>query len=401
MMGGFFMRRFNRILCALLALCLCITLLPAPQAKAASAKNTLRVSFRVATYQNRARTLLKELNSLRRANGLEPLTMLADLESAALQRAAELFVFFDHARPDLTDYDTVLKVYKQLDKAYEAVVECIGSGFSKADEMAAEWFETAEELILDGDFTHAGVACVQVDGSKDEYYWSLILVQLPADTSLRKAASTTKAGTEKNMTVEIAKGMYERADNSHRRFELRVEDMTLKTKTSGAPTVYLYDRYGVRIGKCNLEDLTFKSSDTGVFTVNQDGTVKKKKNGTATLTVKAPGLDAATCKVTIGATDGAATASTIGDIVPELTAKAYAKHTNLTVYVKGASGYVLYRATAKGGKYTKVDEAATTSRWTYKLEDLDRTYYYKVRAYKNSNGKRVYSEYSEPVKVEK
>ena len=33
------------------------------------------------------------------------------------------------------------------------------------------------------------------------------------------------------------------------------------------------------------EDLTFKSSSTSVFTVNQDGTVKKKKNGTGTLTV--------------------------------------------------------------------------------------------------------------------
>ena len=46
-------------------------------------------------------------------------------------------------------------------------------------------------------------------------------------------------------------------------------------------------------------------------------------------------------------------------------------------------------------------DEATTKRWDYKLmdEDITKTYYYKVRAYKNSNGKRVYSEYSDPVKV--
>ena len=131
--------------------------------------------------------------------------------------------------------------------------------------------------------------------------------------------------------------------------------------------------------------------------------MKRKKNGTATLTVKADGLDAATCTVTIGSAsaNGTVTAATIGDVEPELALKEYAKHVTLSAYVKGASGYVLYRSASKTGTYTKVDEQATTQRWTQKIEkeDLTRTYYYKVRAYKNSNGKRVYSEYSDAVKV--
>ena len=146
--------------------------------------------------------------------------------------------------------------------------------------------------------------------------------------------------------------------------------------------------------------------------MGQDGTIKKKKNGTGTLTVKSAGLEDATCTVTIGGSSSASTssssnssasvtASTIGDAVPELKAKEYTKHWNLSVYLKGASGYVLYRSTSKTGSYTKVDEQATTKTCTFKLEeaDLNRTYYYKVRAYKNSNGKRVYSEYSDPVRV--
>lgn len=391
----------SRRFCSILCLLLCLSLLPVLSAGAAA--KTLTVSFQAVTYQNRARSLLKEINAYREKNGVEPLEMLADLEKASIQRAAELFVFFDHDRPDLTEYDTAAAGYASLKKS-EASAECIAAGYSKAGDVFADWKKNASEQLLDGDFTHAGVACVYMKGSANEYYWELLLQQQPAEIQAKKADGTAKAGTSKKISVEIAKGMYARADNSHRRFELRVDDLTLKTKTSAQPEVSLYDRYGVRIGKCDLKDLSYKSSNTSVFTVTRDGTVKKKKNGTGTLTVKYAGLDDATCQVTIGAASGGTvTAATIGDAVPELTLKEYASHAALSVYVKGASGYVLYRATSKTGSYTKVDEEATTQRWTYKLEneDITRTYYYKVRAYKNSGGKRVYSAYSEPVRVTK
>ncbi len=388
------LRRIVAMLCAMI---LCLSVLPAAQA--AKAK-TLTVSFEATTYQNRARTLLKEINRLRKANGLPELIMTTDLEKIAVQRAGELFVFFDHDRPDMTGYDTAIVGVKSL-KGAMAISECIAAGYAKADDVFADWEENAYDVLLDGDFTHVGIACIHVEGSANEYYWEMVVVQLPQDASVKKADSTAKAGTGKTIDVEIAKGMYSHADNSHRKFELRVEDVSLKTKTSAKPTVYLYDRYGVRIGKCELEDLTFKSGNTSVFTVNQDGTIKKKKNGTATLTVKSSGLEDAQCTVTIGSADAGVTADTIGDVKPELTAKDYSGHISLSVYVKGASGYVLYRCTTKNGEYRKVDEEATTKKWTVKIEkeDLDRSYYYKVRVYKNSGGKRVYSEYSDPVKV--
>lgn len=401
MKGVLKMSRRMKAVLRMISICvLCLSMLPLP-AVAAAAK-TLTVSFQVTTYQNRARTLLKQINTYREKNGLEPLVMLADLEKAAIQRASELFVFFDHDRPDLTDFDTVAKDYASL-KKYKAASECIAAGYSKAEEVFADWEENASDSLLDGDFTHAGIGCIYIKGSANEYYWALCLQQQPEGITAKKADGTAKAGTTKNIKVEIAKGMYERADNSHKRFELRVEDLSLKTKTSAQPTVYLYDRYDVRIGKCELEDLTFKSSNTAVFTVNQDGTVKKKKNGTGTLTVKCAGLEDAQCTVTIGSASSSETVSadTIRDAVPELKATEYSKHFNLSVYVKGASGYVLYRSTTKTGTYSKVEEKATTKTWTHKLEkeELSRTYYYKVRAYKNQNGKRVYSEYSDPVKV--
>ena len=91
----------RRILTAMLALVLCLSLLPMPEAQAATKAKTLTVTFEATTYQNRARSLLKLINQYREKNGAEPLTMLADLEKLSIQRAAELFVFFVVASPYL------------------------------------------------------------------------------------------------------------------------------------------------------------------------------------------------------------------------------------------------------------------------------------------------------------
>lgn len=404
--------RFFQRLTAFVLLC-CLLVSSIPFASAASKKTTnLTVSFTAQTYQNRAREVLKEINKIRKEEGLPELIMTGDLEKAAIQRAGELFVFFDHARPDMTDYDTIIDEYESLAPC-EVSTECIAAGFSKAEETALEWYTSSFDSLTDPDFTHAGVGCVYMKGSENEYYWALLLTGFPEDYSGKAAGKATKAGANKNLKVEIGKDMYTHADNSHKRFELRCADVNLKSKSSATLTVNLYDRYDVKIGKCELADLKFKSSNTSLFTVSAEGEVKRKKSGSGTLTITAPGLEDLKVEVTCGSGSSssssssaasnavAVTATTIKEREPELTATEYSSYTKLSVYVKGASGYVLYRSTSKTGTYSKVDEQATTKRWDVKIQndDLTRSYYYKVRAYKNSNGKRVYSEYSDPVKV--
>lgn len=73
---------------------------------------------------------------------------------------------------------------------------------------------------------------------------------------------------------------------------------------------------------------------------------------------------------------------------------------NKKVYVKwnkvsGASGYQVYRATSKNGKYSlaKAVNSSTTS-YTNTSVSKNKGYYYKVRAYKKVDGKKVYSLYS-------
>ncbi|MGN0140856.1 MAG: leucine-rich repeat protein, partial [Roseburia sp.] len=73
--------------------------------------------------------------------------------------------------------------------------------------------------------------------------------------------------------------------------------------------------------------------------------------------------------------------------------------------VSGASGYEVYRATSKDGKYSKVKTIGSGKTISYKNTKLSKgkTYYYKVRAYRTVNGKKIYGSYSsvKSVKISK
>ncbi len=67
--------------------------------------------------------------------------------------------------------------------------------------------------------------------------------------------------------------------------------------------------------------------------------------------------------------------------------------TVINTKVSQATGYEIYRATSKSGKYTKV-HSGNELMYNDTSITLDKTYYYKVRAYVESNGKKYYSSYS-------
>ena len=65
--------------------------------------------------------------------------------------------------------------------------------------------------------------------------------------------------------------------------------------------------------------------------------------------------------------------------------------------VSGALGYEVYRATSKGGRYSKVGtiKKGSTVSFTDKKLKTGKTYYYKVRAYKTSGKTRTYGAYGD------
>ncbi len=68
--------------------------------------------------------------------------------------------------------------------------------------------------------------------------------------------------------------------------------------------------------------------------------------------------------------------------------------------VSGASGYEVYRSTKKDSGYKRVKTTSSTS-WTNSSLKKGTTYYYKVRAYKTVNGKKVYGAYSSVKSIKK
>lgn len=69
--------------------------------------------------------------------------------------------------------------------------------------------------------------------------------------------------------------------------------------------------------------------------------------------------------------------------------------------ISNATGYQIYKATKKNGKYSKVKtiKKSKTTKWTDKKNKKGKTYYYKVRAYKTVDGKKVYGAYSSVKKI--
>ena len=135
--------------------------------------------------------------------------------------------------------------------------------------------------------------------------------------------------------------------------------------------------------------VTWKTSSSRIAKVSSAGKVTAVRPGKATVTV--------TTK------DGSFKAKTIVNVVPKgTTLNLYGKKRAVTVKykkIKGISGYQIYRAASKNGKYSKVVSRAQKYKGTYTNTGLKsgKTYYYKIRTYKTVSGKKIYSGFS-PVK---
>lgn len=93
-------------------------------------------------------------------------------------------------------------------------------------------------------------------------------------------------------------------------------------------------------------------------------------------------------------------------VAPTLKVKAGSEKATLSWNkVAGASGYEVYMAASKNGTYRKITtiKKGTTVTYTKKGLRANRTYYFKVRAYKTVDGKNVYSKYSsnKSIKIQK
>lgn len=144
-------------------------------------------------------------------------------------------------------------------------------------------------------------------------------------------------------------------------------------------------------GKTKTPTVTVKDINGKTLNLNTDYTVKyssgRKNPGQYTVTVIFKGNYSGTKKLSF----------TIVPSTPTLKATAETKKATLKWNKQnGATGYVVYMATSKNGKYSKIATVKGNSKVSYTKSGLNKgkTYYFKVAAYTTVSGKNIYGSFS-------
>lgn len=163
-----------------------LTLLACAFACAACGEDLPQVEYEVEYEYDMARSMMSAINEHRTAEDawywnrdntqkvvlpvLEPLTYDENLEKVAMQRAAEVAIYFEHARPN---GDSCFSIYP--DSFFAA--ENIAAGQFSTEQAFDSWWEEDEPYagqghrrnLLDQDLTRIGIGCVKAGG---RYYWA-------------------------------------------------------------------------------------------------------------------------------------------------------------------------------------------------------------------------------------
>ena len=101
-----------------------------------------------------AQQVLALVNEERRKVGVAPLTLSAELQSAAAIRAEEITQKFSHTRPDGTNFQTILP-----NSRYYIAGENIAAGNSTAAKVVQQWMNSPGHRanILRSEYTELGV----------------------------------------------------------------------------------------------------------------------------------------------------------------------------------------------------------------------------------------------------
>ena len=115
-----------------------------------------------------AQQVLALVNEERRKAGVAPLTLSAELQSAAAIRAEEITQKFSHTRPDGTNFQTILP-----NSRYYIAGENIAAGNSTAAKVVQQWMNSPGHRanILRSEYTELGVGYVYKENSQYKHYW--------------------------------------------------------------------------------------------------------------------------------------------------------------------------------------------------------------------------------------
>ena len=267
---------------------------------------TTPVSISVKYGQTEARTILDMINEARTdsnyawywnkddttktyCENLQPLQYDYDLERAAMQRAAEIAVIYDHRRPD--DRDTFTVYGENSVTSYTRMGENIAAGYETAASVNYGWREDDEPYggqghrrnMLSDKFNCVGIGHVYYGGTD---YWV-------ENFAYRKEVNTTAVSandTEKTLTIPVVTSKITKFDITFDK-----EEYSLKTGESTSfsisnPEIIVDGHWGYStyIPVTDTPDLTI--ADPAVATFSDTGIINGISEGDTTISASLYGL---------------------------------------------------------------------------------------------------------------
>lgn len=169
-----------------------------------AAEGTTRVMVAGVQRYDYAREVYREVNAVRKKRGLTPLGESRRLSVMAMQRAAEISLYYSHIRPNGRDWSTINGAIirgRPISYSWTRYGENIARGQATPCAVMTGWMESEGHRanILSPQYTQVGMGCFERDGI---LYW----VQLFGNG--RDAASGSDSGVVRaNVEVEVCTSM--------------------------------------------------------------------------------------------------------------------------------------------------------------------------------------------------
>ena len=209
-----------------------------------------------------AADVVRIMNEERAKNGLSALTMDPVLMDYAMQRAAEVYVYFSHTRPNDSECFSIFgSAY-----TYGTKGENIAIGQDSAAEVMDAWMnsEGHRANILNGEFNSVGIGCFyQPDGSIG--WVQLFYSGKCKDTETRKNVQKV---TDVEISIKVSK-MVGRVE--HHTFSNAFCAAYLYEGSTVGTDFYLINRlYTYQKIRIKTDNVKYSTSNSDVFTVNND-----------------------------------------------------------------------------------------------------------------------------------
>ncbi len=352
-----------------------------------------------------AHEVLTLVNQERAKRGLRGLTLDNELLEFAMQRAAEISVYYSHTRPDGRKYSSITN--RGTKKA-----ENIAVGYASPQAVMAAWVSSPGHYanIMDVELTSIGIGCF-IDNSGTTN-WVQFFDNVPGAASSLTGSKTVTRTVSAN------------TENLHLN---TVENQSFICKDKGKTTtleITHTNQKGIEsVLKLSPSDFDFASSDSAVASVN-NGVITVLKPGTAVIAASTKGNPAGNVTRTItvanhnyndkvvnptGSEEGYTlhTCSACGDsykdsFVPIDAKAAFAKVPGLKAKsgensiklswkkVSSVKGYYIYQYSGKKWKKIAAVSSGKTSYTVKKLKPAQ-GFRFGVKAYKTEKGKQVLS----------